>query len=217
MEKTEALIREFWRWFVEHQSEFDTLSKPDEPFWDIALEYLKKVDERLWIELSARGDIVREFVITAKGHEEAFSIVEELVSLAPNVEEWAFLALKPSMGFTFTTQYEGILFLPGEMWFLPINLASRPLDFGLRIGIKGLDALDETLALNALSVVLDTGLGERSAAFDIQYVEVAELPPNPESLGYIRLPELADYIAWRKRKLGPEPDSVSGTAHDTLT
>lgn len=50
-------------------------------------------------------------------------------------------------------------------------------------------------------VILDTGIGERCAALDIQHTEVTELPTDPASLGYIELPELADYIAWRKKRL----------------
>jgi len=61
--------------------------------------------------------------------------------------------------------------------------------------------MDKSRALNAVLVILDTGIGERSAALDIQHTEVTELPTDPASLGYIELPELADYIAWRKKRL----------------
>ena len=61
--------------------------------------------------------------------------------------------------------------------------------------------MDKTTAHSAVLVILDTGLGERSAALDLQHTEVTELPTDPESLGYIELPELADYVAWRKKRL----------------
>jgi hypothetical protein len=193
-------IRDFWQWFADHLSEFNSLSNPDEPFWDIALDQLKKVDKRLWMELSAAGDMVREFIVTAEGHVESFPVVEMLVSLAPDIEGWAFVALKPPMGFAFSTRYEGTLFEPSRMWFLPLESASHPQDFGMRVGIEGLGSIEERVAHNAVLVILDTSLGERSAALDIQHVQVSELPQNPESLGYIELPELPDYLAWRKRK-----------------
>jgi len=199
-------IQAFWKWFTDHESEFKSLSKPDESFWDLALEQIKTVDEWLWFELSAAGSTVREFVVTAEGHVEAFPVVERLVDRAPKIEGWVFVALKPPMGFTLTTRYEGTLFEPRHMWFLPLESPSRPQDFGIRVGIHGLDSMDKTNAHNALLVILDTGLGERAAALDIQYTEVAELPPNPESLGYIELPELSDYIAWRKRTLSAQSD-----------
>lgn len=194
-------IEAFWTWFTDHQAEFRSLSKPEEPFWDIALARMKTVNERLWFELSAPGSAVREFVVTAEGNVETFPIVEKLVDLAPEVDGWVFVALKPPMGFEFTTRYEGTLFEPRHMWFLPLESPSRPQDLGIRVGIQGLNSMEKTDAHNALQVILDTGLGERSAALDVQYTEVSELPPNPESLGYIELPELPDYITWRKRNV----------------
>jgi len=206
MAATEDRIQTFWQWFADHQPEFRRLSKPDEPFWDIALEQIKKVDGRLWIELSAPDDATREFIVTAEGHVEAFPLVEGLVDLAPKIEGWDFKALKPPMGFAFTTRYEGRLFDPRHIWFLPLESSSRPQDFEMRVGIEGLESMDETSAHNAVLIILDTGLGERSAALDIQHTEVSELPPDPASLGYIELPELPDYIAWRKRTLSSRSD-----------
>ena len=107
MKETEDRIRAFWQWFVDHQPEFRRLSKPDEPFWDVELEQIKQVDGRLWIELSASDAAIREFIVTAEGHVEAFPIVEALVNLAPKIEHWDFKALKPPMGFEFTTQHKG--------------------------------------------------------------------------------------------------------------
>ena len=191
--------RAFWQWFAEHRAGFNRLSEPKEPFWDLVLEELKKVDRRLWFELSEIGSAVREFVVTAEGHVEAFPIVETLVRLAPEIAGWSFVALKPPMGFDFVTRYEGMVFNPSHMWFLPLESASRPHDFGMRVGVQGLGSMDGIAARSAVLVILDTALGERSAALEIQHLEVIELPADPESMGYIELPELADYIAWRKK------------------
>jgi hypothetical protein len=61
--------------------------------------------------------------------------------------------------------------------------------------------MDKSLAHTAVLVILDTGLGERSAALDLQYTEVTDVPADPPAKGFIELPELADYIAWRKKRL----------------
>ena len=194
-------IAKFWRWFVDHRSDFDALLKSDEPFWDMALERLKKIDERLWFVMSEPDDGARDFVVTAEGHIDVFPIAEALVSSAPEIVGWNFVALMPPRGFAFTTVYEGTFFDPQKMWFLPLDMTHRPQDLGLYIGIPGLEAMDKELAHNAALVILDTGLGERSAALDVNYTEVRELPDEPEAAGYIELPELAEYIAWRKRKI----------------
>ena len=195
-------IEEFWAWFAAHKLEFSRLTL-DEPFWDLALEQIKKVDEHLWFELSRDSHPAREFIVTAEGHVSSFPLAEKLVGLAPNIEGWLFIALKPPQGFQFTTTYEGTQFDPRQMWFLPLESKSYPCDLGVRIAVPGLDCMDKSTAHSAVLVILDTGLGERSAALDLQHTEVTELPTDPESLGYIELPELSDYIAWRKRRLAP--------------
>jgi len=199
-------IEEFWAWFAAHKLEFSKLAAPDEPFWDFAAKQLKKVDEHFWFELSRDRHPAREFIVTAQGHVSSFPLAEKLIRLAPNIEGWAFIALKPPQGFQFTTTYEGTRFDPREIWFLPLESKSHPGDLGLRIAVAGLERVDKSTAHTAILVILDTGLGERSAALDLQYTEVTELPADPGSLGYIELPELAEYIAWRKKRLASPSD-----------
>lgn len=194
-------IEGFWAWFATHNMEFSRLRTPDEPFWDLALDQLKKVDENFWFELSRNRHPAREFIVTTEGHVSSFSRAEELVRLAPKIEGWTFIALKPAQGFRFTTNYEGTQFDPRQMWFLPLENESRPSDLGIQIAIPGLDSMDKVLAHTAVLVILDTGLGERSAAIDLQYTEVTDMPTDPGANGFIELPKLADYIAWRKKRL----------------
>lgn len=191
----------FWDWFLAHASELAGLSKQDEPLWDLTLEQLQRVDPRLWFELSETGTLPREFVITAEGDIDAFPIVEALFNRAPSIDGWVFVALKAAMGFDFKTVYEGVHLDPRRMWFLPLESPSRPNDLGLRIGVPDLGGIDPAAAKSALLMILDTGLGERSAAVDIQHVEICELPHDPEGEEFIELPELAAYIAWRKRRV----------------
>lgn len=194
-------IEQFWTWFAAHEPEFSKLGTPSEPFWGMALEQIKKVDEHLWFELSRDRQPAREFIVTAEGYVNSFPTVEELIRFAPTIEGWTFIALKPAQGFRFTTNYEGIEFDPRQMWFLPLVNESRPGDLGIQIAVPGLDGMDKTTAHNAVLVILDTGIGERSAALDLHYTEVTELPADPESEGYMELPELPDYIAWRKKRV----------------
>ncbi len=191
----------FWNWFTTNERSLRELSNPSEPFWDVALEQLQLVDERLWFELSNRDDEIREFIVTAQGNIEAFDAAQALITAAPVTLGWRLVPLKPAMGFDFKTNYENKIFDPREMWFLPLVRAGHPQFLGLRVGIEGLKPERNADSLNAVLVILDTALDERVAALEIEHVEVSPLPPDPESLGYIELPELSDYISWRKRKI----------------
>ena len=58
-------IEQFWAWFAAHQLEFSKLGTPNEPFWGVAVEHIKKVDEHFWFELSRDRHPAREFIVTA--------------------------------------------------------------------------------------------------------------------------------------------------------
>ncbi len=193
-------VDEFWRWFEDHLSNIAVLNDAEMPFWDVVLQQLKRIDSRLWFELSHPNGKIRELIITAAGHEDAFPIVDAAVARAPKIDGWKFISLKPAMGFDFQTSYEGITFDPRLMWFLPMLSSSRPQNLRLRVGVPNLTAEIKPKADNAVLVILDTALGERAAAADIQYLEVVRLPDSPDDNGYIELHELPKYIEYRKRK-----------------
>lgn len=195
-------IKRFWCWFSTHKLELDTMIDSDSALWTEALAQLQAIDSRLWFELSHPDGAPREFILTAAGVKDAFPSVEMTIANAPVLPDWQFIALKPAMGFDFVTNYEGVELDPKQMWFLPLKSASRPNDFALRVGVPNLLPEVQRQASNGVLVILDTALGERSAALDIAHVEVRALPQDPEKVGYVQLPELPRYINWHKRKLG---------------
>lgn len=199
---TEEAIPSFWNWFRSNRLILRDVG-PDEPLWDRALEQLHLVDERLSFEMSRPTDAfpVRELIVTAQGEADAFEVAEALVAAAPELPGWQVIPLKPAMGFDFKTDYEGASYDPSEMWFLPLESSRLPWSLGLKIGVPGLEPERNANALGAVLIILDTALGERTTALEIDHVEVSPLPSNPESHGYIELTELPDYLTWRRRKM----------------
>ena len=200
MSKTRESADKFWRWFESHRSDLDALVDTDDPLWDVVLGQLQQIHKRLRFELSMPNGSTRDFVVTADGHEDAFPLADALVARSPSIHGWRFIALKPPMGFDFVTNYEGVSFDPHSMGFMPLESGSRPQDLGLRIGVPNLTGAIMQQAENAILIILDTALGERAAAIDIQHLEVSNLPESPESHGYIELHMLPKYIEWRKQK-----------------
>lgn len=200
------VVMSFWHWFAEHQREVWAMQNADEPFWDSVQAELHRVDEGLWFEMSGEMNQQREFVITAEGNEELFPLVDELVAAAPPLPGWVFVALMPALGFEFVTEYEGVRYDGSRMWFLPLISEQEPEGLGLRIGIPGLSKEHRERGRFIAWMVLRTALGERRAAEAVQYLEVVTLPEQPEEEGYIELPELEAYIAWRKRQAAGDGD-----------
>jgi len=197
----QSAIATFWRWFEKNQSQLNSLADTSEPLWDKALEKLKAIAQELWFELSSSEITPREFVITAEGRVELFPLVEEIVQSAPETHGWRFVSLKPPMGFDFEITYEGIQIDPRTLWFLPLENPDNRAALGLRIGVPSYDPANERPINNAVLVILDTALGERAAATEVQCVEIVCSPEAPDKEGYVPLPQLPDYVEGRKQKL----------------
>jgi hypothetical protein len=195
-------IRSFWGWFSANKQDLDLMVDSGSDLWAKTLSQLKQIDDRLWFELSRPDGTPREFILTAEGAKEAFPIAETTIAEAPSFPDWRFIALKPAMGFDFVTRYEDVDLEPKKMWFLPLESKARPNDLALRVGVPNLIPEIHREVSNGVLVILDTALGERSAAADIAHVEVCALPENPEAKGFLELPELPSYISWHKRKYG---------------
>lgn len=197
---TKAAIEQFWSWVREHKAELDSLVDTSDPLWDISLSKLQAINKGLWFELSSPDGNEREFIITAESRSELFPIVENIVTCAPKLNGWRFISLKPPRGFAFKTKYEGIPLDPNFMSFLPLEKSGAPKMLGLRIGVPSFAESKRTPITTGVTIILETALGERAFAMDIQHVEVCSMPEKTEAEGYFPLPNLPDYIAWRKRK-----------------
>ena len=191
-------INDFWLWFSGFA---DCLPKNDPPeaALDDLLERLHLIDNRIYFELSINTP-TKELILTAQGDVDAFPVVDAIVAAAPERDDWSFIALKPPMGFDFTFRNNGVVLNAADVWFLPLKSQSDPNALGLRLGVPDADAIFGAQTVDAAYTILDTGIGERSTATDIQHVAVRNLPDNPEANGYLKLPELTDYIAFHKTK-----------------
>jgi hypothetical protein len=139
-------------------------------------------------------------MLTASGQRPLFPLVERIAAMAPRLDDWKFVGLKPAMGFEFSTNFEGVHLDPKKMWFMPLRHKSDPKFLGFRIAVgANVDPQDKETR-GAVFIVLDTGLGERFVAENIDYVEICTAPADPRTAGYGNLLELREYIEARKKK-----------------
>jgi hypothetical protein len=191
---------DFWAWFLNHKHRIEAVGSRNDRILDELLAQLHQYNEHLFFEVLTDA-AQKELIITAEGNAKHLNSVRNLIAKAPKVKNWRFIAFKPPLGFDFVHNYEGVEYDPKTLWFLPLTRESKPSDIGIRIGIPNYDEQTHANSMAALWVILETGLGELSAAQDIQYMETGLLPPSPESEGYIELVELQAYLNWKKSKL----------------
>jgi hypothetical protein len=195
--------KEFWNWFEQNNTKYLFLDEVEadvkEQFLNELLTELHKYSNKLYFEIGGHpDDTVLEFIVTAAGDTDYFNKVEELIAEAPQIKDWKFIAFKPAMGFDFSIDYMGLKFDPENTWFQPLEIETRPLDLGIRIYYTNFDKSREEDFLTGTFLLLDAGLGEKETAMEIKYLEVDQLPGDPEKEGLLHLKQLAEYIKWLK-------------------
>jgi hypothetical protein len=196
---------DFWQWFQTNNTKYLFLDEVDDDVKKQLLEELlsslHQFSDKLFYEIGHHPDNAdQELVITASGDVNFFDKVEELVSVAPEIKDWKIIAFKPPMGFEFSIEYNGLVFEPSKTWFQPLELESRPLELGIRVCYSDFDEERNEDFIGGTFLMLDAGLGEKSTALDIKYLEVTELPEDPEEEGMLPLTQLPEYIEWLKNE-----------------
>lgn len=209
MEKHNIMNKElkFWNWFIEHEKDLyklDTMTiEQKEVMLDRLYEQLQDYCVELYFQMGgAKKDRLKEFIISAAGNIKYFDLVYQLIAVSPRLENWKFLPLIPPQGCDFVTEYEGIELTPKKIWFIPLNSNKNPKQIGIQIGLSDFSILQKEESLKeAVHTMIETLIGEKSYALDLQYIGIGALPNKPETEGYIELCELTDYISWKKRKI----------------
>jgi hypothetical protein len=196
----------FWNWFKEHNKSYLSLNEIDEDEKDQLLEdlqgHLHEYCDQLYFQVGGNYREEQELIITAEGDKDFFDQVEALINSAPAIENWTFIAFIQPQDDLDTTKFEDVELRPAEMWFLPLESASRPKSIGIKIFTPNYGAIKESKWFkSAVFKVLDAVLGEKSFAMDIDHVDLGLLPGNPEEHGMIELIELPAFVKWKKAKL----------------
>ncbi len=203
MGKNEEKILSFWEWFINNRQSYFFINEADVEIKNKMLNELEgqlhKYCDKLYFEIGGYPSGPKELIITAEGDIAYFDKVEKIISLAPKLDNWRFIAFKPPMGASFKTKFEDVEINASEVWFLPLGTNNANKSIDIHIGIRNYAQIKNSEWLNsAICKMLDTTIGEKSFALDINSIEIMELPNEPEQKGMFNLAKLEEYIISHK-------------------
>ncbi len=159
-----------------------------------------KVAEGLTFELSGSMDSIREFIISADGNRKLFSTVLRLVSAAPVLPGWKFIAFRQNKDTHFLLTFRGIKLSGDDIWFKTTPNWEK---LDLVLYIKGLTRRNHEAIVHASFIMLDNALGEYDVETKIGSIDCQPLPTRPEKLGLKSFHSLPDIVReWKP--LNPE-------------
>jgi hypothetical protein len=198
--------QQFWDWFSSNNKAYLFLNEVDEKvkeqLLDDLLMQLHQYCSQLYFEIGGHAEGDQELIITAEGNTSYFEQVEALIAAAPKIEGWNFIAFIQPAGADLEIDYEEVVLQTGDLWFHPLAHPENPASIGIKVCLKNYELVKDNQWLQAaVYKALDAVLGEKSLALDITYVEIGQLPDDPEEEAMIEFRELPAYVTWKKAKL----------------
>lgn len=193
----------FWSWFENNQNKYLFLSDVDEEvkenLLDDFLEELQKFNEQLYFEIGGHPDDEKvELIISAEGNTDVFPAVEDLTACAPSFKNWEIIAFKPPMGKGFKMEFHGIKFDPETIIYVPLHSEANPNSIGINVCYPDFEESEKEIYLTGTFLILDTILGEKSAALDIDYLDAIKTPEDIAEYNFGHLSDIAEFIAEKK-------------------
>lgn len=195
--------KSFWKWFEKNNSKFLFINEVEpnirEQHLNEFLNELHKVNNGLYFLIGGHPDNKKvELIITSEGIKELFPVVEQLVSKAPELDDWEIIAFKPAQGASFVTEFGGRKFDPKEIDFIPLDNQDDPRLVGVQVIYPDYTEEQRDIFVGATYQVIDTLIGERSTTLDIDYLDITVTPEDAAELKTLKLSELADFISKKK-------------------
>lgn len=186
----------FWKWFIKNSDAYYNLNKDQNTLFGELKNELDKIDPSIVFEFSPiLSNKKREFIISADGVKSIFPIVEDLVSKAPKLDKWIFIAFRqPKSGIdqinygTLHIRYDDVFF----------RYAKDCGKIALELHLKNYTENMEWT--NAIFILLDNLIGEYNTEMKLSKIDKIALDEqsiNTKKLIPIReLPNIIDeYLA----------------------
>ncbi|MCL7986810.1 DUF695 domain-containing protein [Sphingobacterium sp. lm-10] len=201
-------ISEFWEWFVKHEERFFKAVKDgnvEKGFFKSLAPRLSKLHSGIYFLTGLYGNKA-ELVFTPDGNIKNIVFAEDIVSMAPDLPNWIFTALKPPTSIEHASiQVGDFVFTKDNLHFYANEDAIYPDEIDLSIVYDGYVESADEIITNGIYIFLDNYLGELQSITLIDSVTVIGQPAADQDL--IPITRLQDFLTWRKKEFIEEYES----------
>jgi len=129
---------------------------------------------------------------------EYFGYVEALVDVAPQIPRWQIVKFRQPHAPGFAIAYADKDYYPEDIIFLPLYNEESPDAVAIRVCYPDYTEDERNHFVNLSFLLLDSLIGEKSTALDIDYVDVSTLPEDGPVEEYPHLTSISQYILEKK-------------------
>jgi Family of unknown function (DUF695) len=215
--KKEATIntyQDFWTWFVANEAAFYKTLKAkfdrdnvDKNILTPVITQLHKLNDQFYCQVGMESDGRGELVITPEGDIKTFVFVDELLAVAPKLDNWLFTNLKTPVPISCSITMDGFVFDTDTMGFYANVLPEYPDEIDITLAHKAYNEADKKTIINGSFIYLDSILGELNSVTLLDAVTIAGIDPNRE---LIPMSKLNDFLIWREKEF---VEKYKGTRH----
>lgn len=198
---SQAKAEEFWGWFLKNNHKFlflgDVTEEEKDVIMDDLLGHLHTYCDKLFFSVRHRPDHEMELVISADGMADYFDDVEDLVDAAPQIPRWHIVKFRQPHAPGFSIAYADKDYYPEDIIFLPLYNEETPDAVAIRVCYPDYAETEKTHFVNLSFLLLDSLIGEKSTALDIDYLDVSAMPDGNAD-NYPRLAAISQFIREKK-------------------
>ncbi|MCE7994596.1 MAG: DUF695 domain-containing protein [Roseivirga sp.] len=209
---------DFWRWFEENEQGFHNAINEhkniERDFFDHLSPNLNKLRKDCFYFLSGMSDdTTAELILTAEGNIRNIAFLEALVATAPELPNWKFTLLKPSMDIENTNiQMEGYVFNKDTLSFYANEHPETPDEIDISIVHRDFEEKNRATLTNGTYIFLDNFLGELEFATTIDRLDVIG---HEEATGeLIPIEKLKAFLIWREKEFVEKYDGLRYNTED---
>lgn len=189
-------IEKFWTWFKDNEKRLKKFEENPDQYLTEVLTQAKKIQAGLAIEFEPPKNGVINMTVSADGNKNIFSVVQNIVTKAPAIEGWKFIAFRQRMSLE---QVKGMKLKaedheldPEKMKFFPV-INGDTID--LIIYAKGVTEENYNQIAYGGLLLLDNILGEYDCVTKVRSYDFHNMPTTKEELeDLLPLLDLAAYV-----------------------